>query len=137
MIRCILVILGCFVSFSFLPLLTSQFIFYCADPCCSSSSSSSFLLLPPGSCRLLRRASLPFFFFFFFFFFSCSCLPQPFHSRTSPSVVLLVITASFQAIAEALGLAVVKAVVAITAIIAGGRLVNSTFTYEIQAFLDL
>lgn len=42
-------------------------------------------------------------------------------SGEKSSVVLQV---GFQAIAEALGLAAVKAVVAITAIIAGGRLVS-------------
>lgn len=44
-------------------------------------------------------------------------------------IKLCCIQVGFQAIAEALGLAAVKALVAITAIIAGGRLVN--FTYRI------
>lgn len=41
-------------------------------------------------------------------------------------IYLCCIQVGFQAIAEALGLAAVKALVAIAAIIAGGRLVNLT-----------
>lgn len=48
--------------------------------------------------------------------------------------ISMVFQVGFQAIAEALGLAAVKAVVAISAIIAGGRLVSILF---FQAFLDI
>lgn len=52
----------------------------------------------------------------------------------SVSTISMGFQVGFQAIAEALGLAAVKAVVAISAIIAGGRLVSILF---FQAFLDI
>lgn len=52
----------------------------------------------------------------------------------SVSTISMGFQVGFQAIAEALGLAAVKAVVAISAIIAGGRLVSILF---FQAFLGI
>lgn len=57
------------------------------------------------------------------------------NSRIHIFSVLLAWQVGFQAIAEALGLAAVKAVVAISAIIAGGRLVRIIFALILAFFI--